>query len=91
MTPIITEPITARGIIPAPTTIPAASAQNKNTISIGSFIAVRKRTIERAPTIPSDSTTFDVTAIITRLVTSASPTRVIANPVEYITPLNVFL
>ena len=65
-----TDPITASGIIPAPMTIPTANAQNRYTISIGSLIAARKRTIESAPTIPSDNTTLEVTSIITSVVTS---------------------
>ena len=52
---------------------------------------VENLTMESAPTIPSDNTTFEVTAIITSVVTRANPTRLIANPVEYITPLKVFL
>ena len=43
----------------------------------GSFIAVRKRTIESAPTIPSESTTLLVTARITTVVMSVSATRVV--------------
>ena len=38
-------------------------------MSIGSLIAVRKRTIDSAPTMPSESTTLDVTARITIVVT----------------------
>ncbi len=49
---MIPEPITASGIMPAPITIPTARDQNRKTISMGSLIAVRKRTMERAPTIP---------------------------------------
>ena len=88
---MIAEPITASGIIPAPITIPAAIAQNRYTISIGSLIAARNRTIESAPTIPRESTTLDVTAMMISVVTRASPTSVSENPLEYITPLNVFL
>ena len=91
ITPIITEPITASGIMPAPITIPTASDQNKNTISIGSLMAARKRTIESAPTMPRDSTTLDVTAMMTRVVTRDNPTSDMAKPVEYMIPLNVFL
>ena len=79
---MITEPMIASGIIPAPMTIPTARDQKRKTISTGSLIAVRKRTIERAPTIPRDNTTFDVTAIITSVVTSERPTRVNAKPSE---------
>ena len=58
---------------------------------MGSLIAARNLTIESAPTIPSESTTFEVTAMMTRVVTSESPMRESANPVEYITPEKVFL
>ncbi|MPN50771.1 hypothetical protein SDC9_198404 [bioreactor metagenome] len=87
----MTEPISAIGMSPAPITMPAAIDQNRNTISVGSFIAARKRTIDSAPTMPRDSTLLDVTARITSVVTSDSPTSVSAKPVEYITPVNVFL
>ena len=63
--PIKRLPITAKGIRPAARTMPTAMDQNKKAISRGSFIAVRKRTIDRAPTIPRESTTLDVTARIT--------------------------
>ena len=88
---MITDPITAKGIIPAPMTMPTARAQNKNTISMGSLIAERNLTIERAPTIPRESTTLDVTAIITSVVTRESPTSDMAKPVEYMIPEKVFL
>ena len=88
---MMAEPITARGIIPAPMTIPTAMDQNRNTISIGSLMAARNRTMDSAPTMPSDSTTLEVTAMMTSVVTSASPTSVRAKPVEYITPVKVFL
>lgn len=52
---MIAEPINASGIIPAPITIPIASDQKRNTISTGSLMAVRKRTIDNAPTIPRDN------------------------------------
>ena len=48
--------------------MPPAIVQNKNAMSIGSLIAVRKRTIDSAPTMPSESTTLDVTARITIVV-----------------------
>ena len=83
--------MTARGIMPAPMTIPAANDQNRNTISIGSLIAARNLTIDNAPTIPSERTTLLVTAMITRVVTSDRPINDIANPVEYMIPLKVFL
>ena len=45
--------------MPSPQMIPVEIAQNKNTRSIGSLMAVLKRTIERAPTIPRDTTMLD--------------------------------
>ena len=61
-------PKTASGMKPAARTMPAAMLQNRNAISIGSLIAVRKRTIDRAPTIPRESTTLLVTARIRSVV-----------------------
>ena len=60
-------------------------------ISIGSLMAVLKRTMDSAPTMPNDSTTLDVTAIMTRVATKVSPIKVSANPVEYMTPVKVLL
>ena len=85
--PITILPITASGIIPAASTIPAAIAQNKNAISSGSLIAVRKRTMERAPTIPSDRTALLVTARMTTVVIIVRATSVTPKLAEYITPL----
>ena len=65
--------------------------QNRNTISIGSLMAARNRIMDSAPTMPSDSTTLEVTAMMTSVVTNASPTSVRAKPEEYITPVKVFL
>ena len=50
--------VAAREIIykPAPQVIPTATDQNKNPTSNGSLIAVLKRTIDNAPTIPKDTT-----------------------------------
>ena len=91
MTPITTLPTTASRNMPAPMTMPAASAQNRNTISKGSLMAARKRTMESAPTMPRERTTLDVTARITRVVTIVMPIRVMPKPEEYITPWKVFL
>lgn len=54
----------------APTVMPAATAQNKKIKSIGSFIAVRNRTMDKAPTIPKDSVMFDeiVAMIIAEMI-----------------------
>ena len=47
--------MTARGIMPAASIIPAPMAQNRNAMSSGSLMAVRKRTMERAPTKGQDN------------------------------------
>ena len=88
---MIAEPMTASGIMPAPMTMPTASDQNRNTISTGSLMAVRKRTMDSAPTMPRDRTTLLVTAIMTSVVTRDRPTSVSAKPLEYSTPVSVFL
>ena len=43
-------------------------AQNRKAISMGSLMAVLKRTMDRAPTMPRESTTLEVTASITMVV-----------------------
>ena len=68
MIPINNDPKTANGINPAPITIPALIDQNKKAISSGSLMALLKRTIDNAPTIPSDKITFDVIAKIIKVV-----------------------
>lgn len=40
------------GIQPAPHTMPMLMLQNRNTRSMGSFTALRKRTMDSAPTMP---------------------------------------
>ena len=60
-------------------------------MSSGSLMAVRKRTIDSAPTMPSDSTTLLVTARMTILVIIVSATSVPPKEEEYITPEYVFL
>ena len=50
------------------------------------MIAVRNRTMDSAPTMPSDSTTFDVTARMTSVVIIVSANSVTPKPLEYITP-----
>ena len=79
-------PIAARGIMPAANTIPAAMDQNRNAISSGSLIAVRKRTMLSAPTMPRESTTLLVTARITRVVIMVRAISVTPKVLEYITP-----
>ena len=88
---MMAEPITASGSRPAPTTMPTARDQKRKTISTGSLMAVRKRMMERAPTMPRDRTTLDVTAMMTRVVTRDRPTKVSAKLLEYMTPVSVFL
>ena len=43
--------------------IPALMAQNINTVSTGSFTAVLKRTMDKAPTIPSDNAKLELIAL----------------------------
>ena len=60
--------------------------QKRKAISIGSLMAVRKRTIDSAPTMPSDSTTLEVTARMVMEVIIVSATSVAPKLAEYITP-----
>ena len=68
-------PTMASGIMPAASTMPPAMAQNRKAMSIGSLMAVRKRTMDRAPTIPKDNTTLEVTARMTMVVIMVMATR----------------
>ena len=75
--------MTASGMKPAASTMPAAIDQKRNARSSGSLMAVRKRTMDSAPTMPSDSTTFDVTARMTSvviIVSASSVTRTLPGP-----------
>ena len=47
--------------------------------------------MDSAPTMPRDRTTLLVTAIMTSVVTRDRPTSVSAKPLEYSTPVSVFL
>ena len=58
---------------------------------MGSLMAVRKRTMERAPTMPRDSTTLEVTARMTKVEIMVRATSVTPKPAEHITPEKVFL
>ncbi|MNF07499.1 hypothetical protein D3C80_2076900 [compost metagenome] len=58
---------------PAPVTIPATAAQNRKIRSVGSLIGVLNRTMDRAPTIPSDSTRLELIAIMTVAVIRVMP------------------
>ena len=60
--------------------------QNKKMISLGSLMAVWKRMIDRAPTMPRLNTILEVTARITSVVTIVRPIRVTPKDAEYITP-----
>ena len=60
-------------------------------MSRGSLMAVRKRTMDSAPTMPRDSTTLLVTARMTRVVIMVRATRVTPKLEEYMTPEKVFL
>ena len=60
-----TDPTMAISIIPAPQAMPMLIDQNKNTRSIGSLMAVRKRTMDSAPTIPREITILACTVKIT--------------------------
>ena len=84
--PMITLPNIASGIIPAASTMPAAIAQNRKAMSSGSLIAVRKRTMDSAPTMPRESTTLLVTARITSVVIMVRATSVTPKLEEYMTP-----
>ena len=81
-----TLPNTARGIMPAARTMPAAMAQKRKAMSRGSLMAVRKRTMDRAPTMPRESTTLEVTARITKVEIMVRPTNVTPKLEEYMTP-----
>ena len=81
-----TLPMTARGIMPAARTMPAAMDQKRNAMSSGSLIAVLNRTMDSAPTMPRERTTLEVTARMTRVVMRVSATRVTPKLAEYMTP-----
>ena len=59
-------------------------------MSMGSFTGVRKRTMDRAPTMPSESKTLLDTARITRVVMSVRATSVASKLVECMTLTLVF-
>ncbi|MNE65494.1 hypothetical protein D3C80_1609770 [compost metagenome] len=71
--------------------MPAAAAQNKKMRSVGSLIGVLKRTMDNAPTIPSDSTRLELIAIMIIAVTMVIPIRETLKLLEYRTPLNTRL
>ena len=71
--------------------MPTEIDQNRNTRSSGSLTAVRKRTIDSAPTMPSESTTLDVTARMTKALIIVSATSEMPKASEAITPWLVLL
>ena len=77
--------------MPAARTMPTAMDQKRKAMSNGSLMAVRNRTMDRAPTMPRESTTLLVTARITRVEIMVRATRVTPKLEEYITPAKVFL
>ena len=66
--------------------MPTAMAQNRKAMSKGSFMAARNRTMLKAPTMPKDSTTLDVTARIKRAVIMQRAIKVTPKLAEYMTP-----
>ena len=69
------EPMIAISIMLAPQAIPTLIDQNKNTKSIGSLMAVRKRTMDNAPTIPREITMLACTVKITIAVIKDNAAR----------------
>ena len=66
--------------------MPFAMDQNKNMISIGSFMAVRNLTIDKAPTMPRESTTLLTTAIINTVVMIERAINAVPKDVEHMVP-----
>ena len=56
----------------APSRMPMVSAQNMYAVSMGSFTAVRKRTMDRAPTMPMDKAISLLIHMTTGVVISVS-------------------
>ena len=83
---MMTLPMTASGIIPAARMMPAAIDQNRKAMSRGSLMAVRKRTMDRAPTMPRERTTLEVTARMTWEVIMVRAISVVPKDEEYMTP-----
>ena len=75
--PIRIAPTIAARKNPAPSTMPSAIDQNMKTVSIGSLIAVRKRTMDSAPTMPSESLRLFDMIRMTSVATIVSMTRLI--------------
>ena len=66
--------------------MPMVSDQNMYAVSRGSLTAVRKRTMERAPTIPMDRAMLLLIHITTGVVISVSIISVMAKVGLYRTP-----
>ena len=66
---------------PTPQMMPTVMDQNRNMRSIGSLMAVRKRTMESAPTMPSDTTMLDwivrMTAAVIRVIPASEMLKVL--------------
>ena len=67
--------------------MPIAMLQKRKTISMGSFMAALKRTMDSAPTMPRESTTFELITIITVAVITHISTKDALKDWLYITPL----
>ena len=61
-------------------------AQNRKAMSMGSFTAVRNRTMLKAPTMPRESTMLLTTVKISKVVMRDRATSVTPKLGEYITP-----
>ena len=79
-------PPTASTSSPAASTMPTAMAQNRKAMSMGSFTAVRNRTMLKAPTMPRESTMLLTTVKISNVVMRDRATSVTPKLGEYITP-----
>ena len=66
--------------------MPVVMAQNRYKRSIGSLMAVRNRTMDNAPTMPSEMTMLVLMAKVTMQVSTVMPTSVRANPRLNTTP-----
>ena len=82
-----TAAINASRYMPAPVVIPVVMDQNRYNRSIGSLTAVRKRTIDSAPTMPNEMTTLVLMASVTMQVSTDIPTSVTAKLRENTTPV----
>ena len=71
--------------------MPSPTLQNMKTVSMGSFMAVRKRIIESAPTMPMLSARLLFISISISDVTMVSTIRLRLKLREYITPPKVLL